>query len=154
MKLFAWLPLFKTTKSSKFRWGCSQQPLPKICLRLERIEVDTEVNSRSFAAAWSPRHYSTASQFLWPPETLRHDLSVNSVKTTFSNFAKRMNLVSGSAGRDITVIGLGTCGTVSEIPGTDKVLKLGSLGHISLWTPTTLAYRRKAENNAMDTPLL
>lgn len=53
---------------------------------------------------------------------------------------------------NLTVIGRGTCGTIYEIPGTDRVIKLGSPGHDGLWVDflsTNAAYTgvMKTENS-------
>lgn len=62
-------------------------------------------------------------------EVLRRTLSARSVISTASSFAERMNRARGKAtdGKyEYRVIGLGSCGTIFEIPGTELAVKKGN----------------------------
>lgn len=64
-----------------------------------------------------------------PSEVLRRGLSVRSVFSKSSSFAEAMNHAKGRATKEVSeyrVIGIGTCGTVFEIPGTEFAIKKGS----------------------------
>lgn len=65
-----------------------------------------------------------------PSDILKRTLSVKSVVSTFSSFAERMNRVraraTGDDEHELRVIGLGSCGSVFELPGTDVAYKKGS----------------------------
>ncbi|KAL8855891.1 MAG: hypothetical protein Q9178_007456 [Gyalolechia marmorata] len=63
-----------------------------------------------------------------PRDILRRHLSVRSVVSTAPSFAECLNRAS----RDIEVIGLGSCGSVFAIPGTEEAIKKGSDVH-SMW---------------------
>lgn len=66
-------------------------------------------------------------------ETPRRGLSSKWVGSTTSSFAKRMNETCGNASSALKVIGRVSCGTVYELPGTDRALKLGSPAHNDVW---------------------
>ena len=63
-----------------------------------------------------------------PCDILPQHLSVRSVVSTTPSFAECLNRAS----RDLEVIGLGSCGSVSAIPGTEEAIKKGSDVH-SMW---------------------
>ncbi|KAI4128285.1 MAG: hypothetical protein LQ347_004239 [Umbilicaria vellea] len=61
-----------------------------------------------------------------PSEILRRQLSIHSVISTTSSFAERMNRASGrTEDQEYRIIGLGSCGSVFEIPGTEIAVKKG-----------------------------
>ncbi|KAL8953553.1 MAG: hypothetical protein Q9222_000611 [Ikaeria aurantiellina] len=74
-----------------------------------------------------------------PSELLRRQLSVRSVVSTTSSFAERMNRARPE-GHDFSVIGLGSCGTVLEIPGTELAIKKGN-DVKSMWNDFQLTNR-------------
>lgn len=63
-----------------------------------------------------------------PDEILKKTLSIHSVVSTSSSFAERMNRnkSKGEDKLDLRTIGLGSCGTVFEIGGTELAYKKGS----------------------------
>ena len=66
---------------------------------------------------------------------LRRALSTNSVISTASSFATRMQRAAGRAGvelEELRVIGLGSCGTVFELPGIEIAFKKGSK-ELDMW---------------------
>ena len=65
-------------------------------------------------------------------ETLRRGLSESFISTTSSS-AGRLNKAHETTSTTLEVIGRGTCGTVYEIPGVDRVLKLGSPARKNIW---------------------
>lgn len=66
-------------------------------------------------------------------ETLHRGLSSKSPMSTTSTSAGRINKAHGTNSKTLQVIGRGTCGTVYEIPGIDRVLKLGSPSRNNIW---------------------
>lgn len=66
-------------------------------------------------------------------EILRLGLTSNSFMSTTSGSTERMNRAHGTISKPLEVIGRGTCGTVYEIPGIDRVLKLGSPSRNNIW---------------------
>jgi hypothetical protein len=62
-----------------------------------------------------------------PSELLRRALSVRPVESTASSFAERMKQAHDKPvdEKDYRIIGIGTCGTVFEIPGTELAIKKG-----------------------------
>ncbi|MCJ1461502.1 hypothetical protein MMC07_000099 [Pseudocyphellaria aurata] len=63
-----------------------------------------------------------------PSELLKRALSVESVVSTKSSFAERMNRARNRPVEDkpdYRIIGLGSCGTVFEVPGTQLAVKKG-----------------------------
>jgi hypothetical protein len=77
----------------------------------------------------------TASQLL------KRQFSTKSAISAISSFASRMqrsaNRSSSEQREDLRIIGLGSCGTIFEIPGTEFVFKKGTNG-ASLWQDFSL----------------
>ena len=74
---------------------------------------------------------------------LRRALSTNSVIPTAPSFATRIQRVRRPSGvelEELRVIGLGSCGTVFELPGTEIAFKKGSK-EIDMWTDFCLTNR-------------
>jgi hypothetical protein len=69
--------------------------------------------------------------------SLHDGLSVNSQITTISSFAERMQKAKLVPNAPFQVIGRGSAGTVFEIPGTEFVLKKGSVKE-SIWADSQL----------------
>lgn len=95
--------------------------------RLTRA-LNTEINTAEHAPEPSVADES-------PSELLRRTLSVKSVISTTSSFAERLNRAQGKAAherRDYRIIGVGTCGTIFEIPGTELAIKKGQDKH-AMW---------------------
>ncbi|KAK2772179.1 hypothetical protein FQN53_004710 [Emmonsiellopsis sp. PD_33] len=65
-------------------------------------------------------------------EVLQRSLSVNTVVSTGSSFAERMNAARYIKGQKYVCIGRGSCGTVWEQPGTEIAYKT-SPHHRALW---------------------
>ena len=81
-----------------------------------------------------------------PEQILRKALSITSIISATSSFATRMQLAASqqeSRHREFRIIGLGSCGTVFEIPGTELAYKKGSSEH-GIWTDFCLT--NKAHN--------
>ncbi|MCJ1485638.1 hypothetical protein MMC06_005813, partial [Schaereria dolodes] len=62
-----------------------------------------------------------------PDDVLRRTLSARSVVSTTSSFTQRMNRTrsQGHGQEEYSVIGMGSCGTVFELPGTELAIKKG-----------------------------
>ncbi|MCJ1244059.1 hypothetical protein MMC30_001256 [Trapelia coarctata] len=63
-----------------------------------------------------------------PSEVLRRSFSANNAALVLPNLAERVNRVSAGetdVNSQLRVIGLGTCGTVFELPGTNIAYKKG-----------------------------
>ena len=74
---------------------------------------------------------------------LKRALSTKSVISTTSSFASRMQRAAtktGLEGESLRVIGLGSCGTVFEIPGTELAFKKGT-NEQSIWNDFCLTNR-------------
>ena len=67
-----------------------------------------------------------------PSEILKRNLSFRSVVSTSSNLVEQMNQVRIKIFEEFRIIGLGTCGTVFEVPGTKIAYKKGS-NTVSMW---------------------
>ncbi len=84
-----------------------------------------------------------------PSELLKRSLSVRSVVSTSSNFAKRMNSAEIADGSwEYRIIGVGSCGTIFEIPGLESALKKGKDTE-ALWKDFVLT--NKVHNAIADT---
>ncbi|KAI4151843.1 MAG: hypothetical protein L6R39_001941 [Caloplaca ligustica] len=76
-------------------------------------------------------------------QLLKRMLSTKSIISTTSSFASRMQRAaprSAPGTEDFRIIGLGSCGSVFEIPGTEMAIKKGSSAE-SLWTDFCLTNR-------------
>lgn len=89
-----------------------------------------------------------------PDKILKRDLSTQSVVSTSSSFAERMNRnkSKGENKRDLRTIGLGSCGTVFEIGGTELAYKKGS-GVDKMWQDYRLTNRAHNAVNATQSML-
>ena len=86
-----------------------------------------------------------------PSELLRRALSVRSVVSISSSFAERMNRARTKAvdeKHEYRIIGMGSCGTVFEIPGTELAIKKG-MDTEAMWNDFLLT--NKLHNALADT---
>ena len=75
-----------------------------------------------------------------PNQLLKRAFSTRSVVSITSSFASRMALRSGLEREELRVIGLGSCGTVFEIPGTELAFKKGT-SESGIWKDFCLTNR-------------
>ena len=76
-----------------------------------------------------------------PWQALKRTLSVKSVISTSSSNASRMQRASAATDRgEFRTIGLGSCGSVFEIPGTELAYKKGSVAS-DMWMDFCLTNR-------------
>ena len=86
-------------------------------------------------------------------QLLKRALSTRSVNSTTSSFASRMQgaAVRSEPGREeLRIIGLGSCGTVFEIPGTELAFKKGT-SVLGIWSDFRLTNK---VHNAVNPRLL